>query len=142
MSAEGETGLAEVLHEAAQRVPQRALFIIISDLFIEPALLRGCLQHLRYRRHDVAVFHLLEQIELDFQFDRPVRFLDMEDGAPILADPSIIARQYRRSLAKYLDEVTEVIRDAAIDYHRVCIHEQYDDVLARFLLSRIPKRST
>ncbi len=140
VEAEGETGLVEVLHDVAEQVSQRALIVILSDLFVQPALLQKCFQHLRFRRHDVAVFHLLEQTELDFEFDRPVRFIDLEGGGPILADPTIIARQYRLALEKYLEAMKQVIRDAAIDYHRVCIHEPYDDVLARFLLARMPKR--
>ena len=78
MKAEGETGLAAALHEAAERIRQRALIVIVSDLFIPPAELRSCFQHLRFRKHDVAVFHLLEQAELDFEFDRPVRFLEQK----------------------------------------------------------------
>ena len=137
--ADGETGLAEALHEVAGRAAQRALIIVISDLFLEPALLGKCFQHLRFRKHDVAVFHLLEQTELDFQFDRPVRFLDMEGRAPVLADPSIIARQYHQSLKRYLDQLDQAVRDAKVDYHRIVIDEKYDDVLARFLLARMPK---
>lgn len=136
---EGETGLAEALHEAAERVPHRALIVIVSDLFLQPSVLKSCFQHLRFRKHDVAVFHLLEQTELDFAFDRPVRFVDLEGNSAILADPSLIARQYHRSLQKYLEDLKGVITDAAIDYHRVCIHENYDDVVARFLLARMPK---
>ena len=45
--AEGETGLADALHEAAERVRQRAMMVIISDLFLQPADLRDCFQHLR-----------------------------------------------------------------------------------------------
>ena len=69
-----------VLHELAETIRQRALFVIISDLFVEPELLRGCFQHLRFRKHDVAVFHLLDPPELGFDFRRPMRFLDMEGG--------------------------------------------------------------
>jgi uncharacterized protein (DUF58 family) len=141
MSARGRTGLDAALHEAAARVPQRALFIIISDLFLEPSVLKGCFQHLRFRKHDVSVFHLLDKKELEFEFDRPVRFLDLEGGAPILADPTTIARQYMRSLNKYLSDLITVVRDAGIDYHRVRVQEPYEKVLARFLLSRMPKRS-
>jgi uncharacterized protein (DUF58 family) len=141
VQARGRTGLDAALHEAAERVPQRALIVIISDLFLEPGVLKGCFQHLRFRKHDVAVFHLLDKAELDFQFDRPVRFLDMEGGGPVLADPSIIARQYMKSLNKYLAELTTVVRDAGIDYHRVRVQENYETVLARFLLARMPKRS-
>lgn len=136
----GETGLAEVLHETAERVPQRAMIVIISDLFVDPEVARSCFEHLRFRKHDVAVFHLIEQNELDFEFDRPIRFLDMEGGEPVLADPTIIGVQYRRALENYLENINEVIRSTEIDYHRVCIHEDYGDVLAKFLLGRTPKK--
>lgn len=141
MQARGETGLVESLHEAAERVSRRALVIIISDLFIPPAELKSCFQHLSFRKHDVAVFHLLEEREVEFKFDRPIRFLDMEGGVPLLADPSIIAAQYRKSLQTYLESLKTVIRDTAIDYHRVDISEPYDKALARFLLGRAPKGS-
>lgn len=136
----GETGLAESLHEIAERVPQRAMVVIISDLFIDPEVVRNCFEHLRFRKHDVAVFHLIEQNELDFEFDRPIRFVDMEGGEPILADPTIIGVQYRRALETYLESMNEVIRSTEIDYHRVCIHEDFGDVLAKFLLGRTPKK--
>jgi len=140
MEASGETGLANGLHEAAERVPQRALIIVLSDFFIQPEVLRSCFQHLRFCKHDVAVFHLLEQSELEFEFDRPMRFLDLEGGAPVLADPTIIGTQYQRALEMYLESMNEVVRDTEVDYHRVCIHENYDDVLARFLLGRTLKK--
>ena len=140
MEASGETGLADILHETAERVPQRALIVVISDLFIEPGTVRNCFEHLRFRKHDVAVFHLMEQNELDFEFDRPIRFVDMEGGEPILADPTVIGAQYRRAMEMYLENMNEVIRDTEVDYHRICIHENYGDVLARFLLGRTPKK--
>ena len=85
---QGETQLAPVLHELAETIRQRALIVIFSDLFIDPELLRGCFQHLRFRRHDVAIFHLLDPQEIDFNFRRPMRFLDMEGGPSIFADPT------------------------------------------------------
>lgn len=140
MEASGETGLANVLHETAERVPQRALIIILSDLFIEPEVARNCLDHLRFRKHDVAVFHLLEQRELALEFDRPMRFVDMEGGEPILADPTVIGAQYQRALEIYLEDMNTVTQETEVDYHRIRIDENYDDVLARFLLGRTPKR--
>ncbi len=140
IEASGETGLADVLHETAERVPQRALIVVVSDLFIEPGIVRNCFEHLRFRKHDVAVFHLMEQNELEFEFDRPMRFVDMEGGEPILADPTVIGAQYRRAMEMYLENMDEVIRDTEVDYHRICIHEDYGDVLARFLLGRTPKK--
>lgn len=136
----GQTNLVGSLHEAAEKITQRALVVIASDLFVPPAELKSALQHLRFRKHDVAVLHLLDQVELDFDFDRPARFVDMEGGEQVLADPSLVARQYRDAVAAYFTELDEVIRTTAVDYHRVKLHENYDDVLARFLLGRTPKR--
>jgi uncharacterized protein (DUF58 family) len=137
--AAGETRLASTLHEAAEKISGRALVIIVSDLFLPPIELKSALQHLRFRKHDTAVFHLLDQAELDFDFDRPARFVDMEGGEPLLADPSLVARQYREAIRLYLAEMDEVIRTTGVDYLRVKLHEKYDDVLARFLLGRTPK---
>ncbi len=89
----------------------------------------------------MVAFHLLDQNELDFDFDQPARFIDMEGGEPVLADPSLIARNYRLAVRQYLADLDEVVRVTGVDYHRVKMHERYDDVLVRFLLGRTPKRS-
>jgi len=140
LKAQGKTGLAQSLHEAAECIRQRALVVVVSDLFIEPDILQSCFQHLRFRKHDVSVFHLLDQSEIDFDFDRPTRFLDMEGGEPITADPNIMGRQYKQAMAEYLDDVSVVMREAAVDYHRVNLGDPVDEVLARFLLRRQPKK--
>ena len=138
----GGTTLLTSLHDAAEKIRQRALVIILSDFFVPPAELKSAIQHLRFRKHDVAAFHLLDQRELDFEFDRPARFIDMEGGEAILADPSLIARNYREAVRLYLAEMDELVRTTAMDYHRVKMDERYDDVLARFLLGRTPKRGS
>jgi uncharacterized protein (DUF58 family) len=133
---QGETQLIPVLHELAETIRQRALIVIISDLFVEPELLRGCFQHLRFRRHDVAVFHLLDPRELNFSFRRPMRFLDMEGGPALFAEPNEIAERYLKAMGGYLDELHRVVLESAVDYHRVTIDEDYEQVLMRFLVGR------
>ena len=138
----GGTTLLTALHDAAEKIRQRALVIILSDFFVQPVELKSAIQHLRFRKHDVAAFHLLDQRELDFDFDRPARFIDMEGGEAVLADPSLIARNYREAVRLYLAEMDELVRTTGMDYHRVKMDEHYDDVLARFLLGRTPKRGS
>lgn len=133
---EGETQLATVLHELAETIRQRALIVILSDLFVEPELLRGCFQHLRFRKHDVAAFHLLDKLEVSFDFRRPMRFLDMEGGPAIFAEPNDIADRYHRAVQTYLDGLREVVLESAVDYQRVSLDEDYEQVLARFLVGR------
>ena len=140
IKAEGETGLAESLHKAAEGIDQRALVVVISDLYIEPDILNSCFQHLRFRKHDVVTFHLLDQSEIDFDFDRPPRFVDMEGGVPIMADPSLVSKQYQQAITSYLADLETVMLDAAIDYHRVNLRDPVDEILARFLVGRKPKK--
>jgi uncharacterized protein (DUF58 family) len=140
LKAEGETGLADSLHKAAEQISQRALVVVISDLFIEPGILRGCFQHLRFRKHDVSVFHLLDKSEVDFDFDRPTRFRDLEGGEAIMSDPNLMGKQYRKAMTEYLDDLGKVIRDTAVDYHRVSLDDFTAEVLARFLIRRKPKK--
>jgi uncharacterized protein (DUF58 family) len=133
---QNETQLAPVLHELAETIRQRALIIIISDFFVEPELLRECFQHLRFRKHDVAAFHLLDPQELSFTFRRPMRFIDMEGGPAIFAEPNEIADRYHKVLEQYLGQIKQIMLESAMDYHRVMIDEDYEKVLTRFLVGR------
>ncbi|MDB5349862.1 MAG: hypothetical protein JWN86_1109 [Planctomycetota bacterium] len=133
---QGETRLVPALHELAETIRQRALIVIISDLFVEPEELRGCFEHLRFRRHDVAIFHLLDPRELNFNFRRPMRFLDMEGGPSIFAEPNEIADRYQKALGGYLEGLKQVVLESGMDYHRVSIDEDYEQVLIRFLVGR------
>jgi uncharacterized protein (DUF58 family) len=133
---QGETQLATVLHELAETIRQRALIVILSDLFIEPPLLKDCFQHLRFRKHDVAVFHLLDPRELKFDFRRPMRFLDMEGGPALFAEPNEIADRYLKAIGGYLDALKQVVLESGVDYNRVTIDENYEQVLIKFLVGR------
>ena len=139
LNANGESGLVSSIHQAAEKISQRALIVIVSDLLFEPEPLREALQHLRFRKHDVALFHLLDRQELDFDFDRPTRFVDLEGGPSLLADPSLIDRRYREALTNHFKTIDEIMNHSVIDYHRILLEEPYEQVLARFLMGRNPK---
>jgi uncharacterized protein (DUF58 family) len=136
----GETHLVPILHELAETIRQRALIVILSDLFVAPDDLRACFQHLRFCKHDVAVFHLIDPRELAFDFTRPMRFLDMEGGPALFAEPNEIAERYHTALHQYLDNLQGVVRESAVDYHRVVINNDYEQILIRFLVGRTHAR--
>jgi uncharacterized protein (DUF58 family) len=139
VECQGETCLDTALHDVAQRVPRRSLVVIISDLFVEPSTLANSIQHLRFRKHDIALFHLLDKDELEFQFDQPMRFLDLEGGLPMLADPALVGDAYREGVKNYFAELAEIVRNAEIDYQRAELDEDYATVLGRFLSARRSK---
>ncbi|MDA1264846.1 MAG: DUF58 domain-containing protein [Planctomycetota bacterium] len=136
----GETNLIQALHDIAEKARQRAMVVILSDLFCEPDALAECFQHLKFRKHDAIAFHILERRELEFEFDRTTRFVDLEGGAPVVAEPSMMGRHYRAALASYLEGLADGVRKADIDYQRALLDEPPEDVLARFLLGRQQRR--
>jgi hypothetical protein len=116
------------------------LVVIISDFFVEPAALKRSLEHLRFRKHDVAAFHLLDQQEVDFAFGRPVRFVDMEGNTSLFVEPNEIADRYQRALQNYLKEMQKIVLETAVDYHRVLTSESYEHPMMRFLVGRTRAR--
>jgi uncharacterized protein (DUF58 family) len=136
MKPSGGTQIIALLHQLAETIRQRALVIIVSDLFADPAGLRSAFEHFRFRKHDLAVFHLLDPLELGFTFHRPMRFYDMEGGSPIFAEPNEIADRYHKALARYLDQVHQATIETAVDYHRIRTDADYEQVLLNFLIGR------
>jgi len=139
LQPKGETGLVAALHEVAEKISQRALVIIFSDLFTDPEEFGEALQHLRYRKHDVAVFHLLDPQEVAFEFDRPHRFIDMEDGTSLVAEPQLIVDEYRAALRDFLAAVQGKCHDVNADYHLITTDQSYEEILRDFLTARLPK---
>jgi uncharacterized protein (DUF58 family) len=133
---QGPTRLISVLHELAETIPQRALVVIISDFFADPSELRSCFEHFRFRKHDLAAFHLLDPLEASFKFQRPMRFLDMEGGTAVFAEPNEIADRYHTALTRYLTLLRQAAVETAVDYHGVMINDSYEQTLVKFLLGR------
>jgi uncharacterized protein (DUF58 family) len=135
-AARGTTGLVAALHDLAEKVRRRALVIVFSDFFCELDALLNCFQHLRFQRHDLAVFHLLDRVELEFQFDRPVRFVDLESSASIVTEPSSIRDEYLRQIGLFLEQLRAGCHEFGADYRRVITDQGYEKVLADFLVER------
>ncbi len=136
----GTTGIVQTLHDLAEKIRQRALVIVFSDLFTPVGELMECFEHMRFRKHDLAVFHLLDRQELDFNFDRPIRFQDLEGNFQLITDPAIIKAGYQRELDRYLSTMEHGCREFSVDYHRVFTDTDYEAALATFLLQRMTKK--
>jgi uncharacterized protein (DUF58 family) len=137
-----ETNVGSILHEFADRVKKKSLIIVISDLLDDvPRLTRG-LKHLRYRKHDVMVLHVLARDELQFPFQRMTLFEGMEGFADQLANPSALRDAYLAELNGYLAEVRKICRDDRIDYALLDTEEKLDVPLSAFLAMRAASQKT
>lgn len=136
ISPSGATALPAALHVLAETTTRRSFVILLSDLFTDPRDLEDALQHLRHRRHDIAVLHLLDPWELDFPLKHPHRFIDLEDGAEIMAVPSALAPAYGKSLRSFLHDIRSRCHHAGAAYHLVSTDTPPELMLTAFLSNR------
>lgn len=135
--AAGQTGFARNLHELAETIPRRAMVILLSDFLAPPEEFKTAFEHLRFRKHDVVAFHLLDPRELNFSFQRPTLFRGLEGEPQLLAEPQEIAVRYHAALEEYLAGMKAIARGAGVDYQFVQTDRAYESVLRDFLTARI-----
>ncbi len=133
----GKTKLPDVLHNLAEKFRRRALVTVMSDFFTDIPELMDSLHHMRFRKHDVALFHLLDREELDFNFDRPICFRDLESNFSLVTEPVSVRDDYQRAVHEYLDEIKEGCAEHGADYQVVTTDRHFEEVLSPFLLERI-----
>lgn len=136
----GGTHLRAAADHLAERLPRRALVVVLSDLFDEaPDALKRILQ-LRARKHDLAVFHILDPAELEFPFDDPTLFLSMEDERRLEVNAREIRSSYLEELGAFLEETRELCAESDVDYQLVRTDQPLDAVLLEFLARRQGRR--
>jgi len=132
-----KTQTGPIFHELAERLKRRGLVLILSDLFDDvPSMLAG-LKHLRHRRHDVVVFHVLDPAELDFPFRQTTMFRGMEQMPDVLTDPRALRRAYLEEFNKFLRAVNKGCRAQYIDYVLLRTDQSLDLALSSYLASRM-----
>jgi uncharacterized protein (DUF58 family) len=134
--ADGTTDLAATADTLAEKLPRRSLVCVFSDLFDDRADALRRILALRARKHDVAIFHLVDPSELTFPFDDPTLFLSMEDERRIEVNPREIRESYLEEFGRFLDEVKDGCTAADCDYERVRTDEPLDQVVLRWLARR------
>jgi len=140
MRPEGRTDVVTVLHDLAEKIRRRALVVVLSDFFTDTGPLLDCFQHLVFRKHDVAVFHVIDPAESRFSVNRPVRFMDMEGPATVVTDPASIRDEYLRCFRAYTEQMRRGCLEFGVDYRLADTGTSYEAVLSEFLLDRMRRK--
>lgn len=134
------TSTAEVLHQLADTIQKRSLVIIFSDMFSNGNTenLFSALQHLRYNKHEVILFHVKDKrMEENFEFsNRPHIFVDLESGREIKFSPNEIRETYKQQIAAFYQNLKLHCGQFQIDFVEADINESFREVLLPYLLKR------
>lgn len=137
----GKTAATEALHQVAELTHQRSLVIIFSDMMDnaeQTTALFHAMQHLRYNKHEVVLFHVVDhpgEELLDFD-NRPFRFVDLESRESIKLNPAQIKEAYQKVVQQRKNELMLRCGQYQIDYVESDINKGFDQVLMSYLIKR------
>ena len=141
VNVQKDTNAIQAIHDVSELSHQRSLIILFSDLFDDPTRteeLFQALQHLRHNKHEVVIFHVIDQrLEAAFELEnRPYNLIDMETGESVKLQPAEIREEYKKQVESYFSTLKKRCTDYRIDFVPTDINQGYDQVLLEYLLKR------
>jgi uncharacterized protein (DUF58 family) len=134
-----KTGTGPLLEGLVERITRRGIVAVFTDGFDDvPSLLKG-LRHLRFRGHEVILFHILHRDEVDFPLDGNVRFIDLEGVDELMTRPHLLRPAYLRIVQAYLKELEKGCDAGGIEYVRMVTDTPVRQALGEYLVRRLQK---
>jgi uncharacterized protein (DUF58 family) len=134
-----KTRLAPIFHDMAERITRRSIIVLLSDLFDEPEDILAGLQHLRYKRHEVVVMHVLDPAELEFPFQEATLFRGLEEYPELLTDPRSLRDGYLEQVQTFLTGLQRGCRGQNIDYVQLRTDRSLGVALSSYLAHRLAR---
>jgi uncharacterized protein (DUF58 family) len=139
-AAREKTRLAPIFHDLAERITHRSLIVVLSDLFDDVADLLAGLKHLRHKRHEVVVFHVLDGAEIDFPFQEATLFRGLEELPELLTDPRSLRQGYVEEVRAFILELQRGCRGQNIDYVQLRTDANLGVAVSSYLAQRMTRR--
>jgi len=131
-----KTDMGRVLDQIAEKLTHRSLIVILSDFFDDLEGVKKGLRHLRYKKHEVMVFQVLDPMEINFPFEDVTLFKGLEETGELLTEPRALREGYLQQLAAATDQLKRMCRGMHIDYTRMDSSQPLDVTLSTFLAVR------
>lgn len=124
------------LKKMSEHFGRRGIVVLISDLYEEPEAVMEAVKPLRYRGNDLIVFHVLDPAELEFTYEEPSSFEDMESSEQIPVVPQSLGDQYRAMIREHIAALTTRFTENRMDYALFDTAAPLDRALFTYLSSR------
>jgi uncharacterized protein (DUF58 family) len=137
-SGAGEFG--KPLLKATESLRRKGVLVLISDFYQDPEEILEAVRLLQSPGHDVIVFHLMDPDELEFPFDGPANFHDMESEEELPLIPGKIREDYKGLLGAHVAELSDRFTAGQVDYAMLDTSKPLDYALFHLLLHREKRR--
>jgi uncharacterized protein (DUF58 family) len=134
-----KTNLAPIFHDLAERITRRGIIIVLSDFFDEPENILAGLKHLRHKRQEVIVLHILDRAEVEFPFYESTLFRGMEQMPDLLTDPRSLRDGYLEQVRSFVEELQRGCLNQNIDYVQMRTDASLGQALSAYLAHRLAR---
>ncbi|MGB5553300.1 MAG: DUF58 domain-containing protein [Flavobacteriaceae bacterium] len=129
------------LHLIAEKLKRRSLVFLFTDMLqttTDDEKLFEALRHLKYNKHEVVLFHLLdESTELHFNFENtPKRFFDVESGEHVDLYSDTVKEHYEKYMKEYFETLKLKCAQYKIKYVGVDVRSDFSSVLNTLMVER------
>ena len=124
------------MKKLAEHFARRGLLVLISDFYEDPQAVLEAVAPLRFRGHDMIVFHVLDPAEVDFGYDQASAFEDLESGEQIPVVPQAFAEQYRALIREHSEALRTKFSELRVDYSLLTTSTPLDHALFTYLSVR------
>tara|TARA_B100000809_G_scaffold165733_1_gene163001 strand:- start:1468 stop:2397 length:930 start_codon:yes stop_codon:yes gene_type:complete len=136
-----KTSTIKALHTIAESVHKRSLIVLFSDMMenvAEQDELFQALQHLKYNKHEVILFHTVDaDKELNFKFEnRPYQFVDLETGEEVKVNPNDIREKYIEETKKRKEKLKLRCLQYGIEFVEADVNQGFNNLLETYLIKR------
>jgi uncharacterized protein (DUF58 family) len=131
-----KTNTGRILDQLAEKLTHRSVIVILSDFFDDLDSIKKGLRHLRYKKHEIIAFQVLDPAEIDFPFEDVTLFKGLEEAGELLTEPQSLRAGYLEQLRIFTDELKKLCRGMNIDFTQINSGEPLDLSLSTFLATR------
>jgi uncharacterized protein (DUF58 family) len=132
-----KTVIGPLLDLVADQISRRGIVVLISDCLEDLGPTLAGLRHLRFRGHEVVLFHILHPDEVKFPLDGNIRFIGLEGFEELMTRPHLLRPAYLRVVEKYLQEIRRGCEGCGVDYVRLLTNRSLGKALAEYLVRRL-----
>jgi len=131
-----KTGTGRVLEQLAEKLTHRSLIVLLTDFFDDLKEIEKGLRRLRYRKHELMAFQVLDPMEIEFPFDDVTLFKGLEEAGELLTEPRALRDAYLEQLASHTETLKKMCRGMNNDFVRISSGQSLDVTLSGFLAGR------
>jgi len=136
MKPSSNTSISDAIGPFIEKIKRKGLIILISDLFDSIENILRLIKQFRYNGHEVIIFHIMDEQEVQFNYSNNLQFVDVESNESINTIPAQIKKQYKIAVEEFISKIKNSCHQHKIDYTLLTTSTKYDIALLQYLNKR------